>query len=132
MRIASRYWVVLLVLGANLVASPLQAEEAKSAHREVPPPESAEQAWRMIAEDLATLQRYLEKPQLSGVDLYEIHMLTYSTRIAIERLQRDWTAIGELGEALHEASEKGDEAQTRAHAQALMQAIEAVKRSAAR
>lgn len=105
----------------------LAADETRPAHREVSIPATPEAAWAILQRDGALLQRYLQKQSLTGVDLHEIHMLSYSLEVAVHRLRSDWERIANDLEEMHLNSESGNAEKTRAHAEAFLEALARVK-----
>ena len=105
-------------------ATLLAAEEGRTAHREVAVKSTAE-ACAILERDGKVLRQLLRKAQLDGVDLHNIHMLSYSLKEAVHQLRADWEKVANEVEELHENSESGNAEKTRVHGRAFLQELTA-------
>ena len=123
--------LAVLLLGLSLafngIAVQASESEGRTAHREVSIPTSAAEAWDILRKDGAALQRYLKKQTLTPMDLHEVHMLSYSLEVAVQRLRSEWETIANDLEEMHLNSESGNAEQTRKHGQAFLDAVARVK-----
>lgn len=103
--------------------------EPRPAHREVAIPKTTEEAWEMLRRDGEVLRQYLEKKELTPLELYEVHMLTYSLRASVQRLRSDWEQVAQEVEELHEVSEANNSELTRKHGQALLDRVRSLQNS---
>lgn len=89
-----------------LLASPVMAE---GGHFEGKPSETLEQAVANFAEYNVKLEKVLAG-ELDAKALYEIHQLTYTLEVALEKINEELTELAEVLEELHVATEKNDAA----------------------
>lgn len=122
---------VLAICGNFAATSHLYAAETESrpAHREVAIPKTTKEAWQMLRRDGEVLRQYLEKKELTPLELYEVHMLTYSLRASVQRLRSDWEQVAQEVEELHEVSEANNSELTRKHGQALLDRVRSLQNS---
>ncbi len=99
---------------------PALAVAQGTAHREVPEPKSVQEACNLVREESRQLRQLLRKPQLDGVDLHQIHMITYGLRVGVNYLNRRWDALAQELEEFHENAEKGVADETRRQAEAFL------------
>lgn len=104
------YLSAALCLAIGL-AMPVNAERLD--HYEGKSSETLEQALANFSEYNAKLAAIMEKPELTPVDLNEIHQLTYTLENALEKINTDLAELAETLEALHQASETGNVRGTR-------------------
>lgn len=117
-------WIIGALVASVVGTTPVMAAEAgKTVHREVEPPKSTAEACLMLRRDGAELQRLLKKKRLDGVDLHNIHMLSYGLREAVAFLNTRWDQIAEIANELHKVSESGSAEKTQAYGQSFLQQV---------
>lgn len=88
----------------SAMSAPLSADERPD-HYEGKPAETLQQAVSHFSDYNAKLEAILAKDPLSARDLNDIHQLTYTLENALETINREFTALANVLEEVHVASE---------------------------
>lgn len=88
-----------------MFASTVSASDARPAHYKGEASPSWEVAVAHLSEYNERLAVLVNKEQLTGEDLAEVHQLTYTLENALERMEDELEAVAETLEKVHVASE---------------------------
>jgi len=114
---------ILLVAFSLLFCGHLPAEERPD-HSKGKPAPSLEIALGNLKESNTKLAEYLKKDTLTALEMHEIHMLSYTIEVALEKIKQEQTVMAELMEELHLASEKNDAKTVKASGSAFLKKTE--------
>ncbi len=120
---------VLFAAAAGLViglAAPSMADDRVD-HFAGEPAETLDQALANFSEYNTRLEAVLEKETLDFPDMRVIHELTYTLENALEKIREDMAVLAETLEALHLASETGDEDGSRRHGEAYLETARLIR-----
>lgn len=110
---------------AFAVASPAMSSDVAD-HYAPQPSDTLEDAVANFSAYNALLAGVLDKPDLSGNDMEDIHQLTYTLEVALAKLIAESTDLAVQLEIVHQASEGDDAARLRQEAQAYLTIAEKI------
>jgi hypothetical protein len=110
-------FLVTALVTTSLSASVHASDDKRPDHFKGQASETLEQALINLTEYNAKLAAILAKQQLEPIDMAEIHQLTYTLEVALEKLDDEIDTLKDVLEAVHKGSEMMEFEQVRDNGQ---------------
>lgn len=117
-RVKSSLIAVAFGLSTMIAAGSVQASETK--HFRSIPSETLEQAVSNFSEYNSQMAKLLEG-KLDAKAIFEIHEITYTLEVALEKINDELSELAELLEEVHKATERNDAQTTLIKGQAYLE-----------
>lgn len=110
-----RLFTGMLVL--SLSAMSWAGDKQRIDHFKPKASETLQQAVENLSEYNTELANILAKDELSAQDLHNVHQLSYTLEVALEKIHTDLAEVAQVLEEVHVASEQSDAATVKARGQ---------------
>ncbi|TVS00543.1 MAG: hypothetical protein EA406_00405 [Rhodospirillales bacterium] len=99
---------VVLAMGITTAPHYASADDARVDHYKGLPAETLDDAVKNFSEYNRRLEAILDKNELTSDDLDAVHQLSYTLENALEKIREELSALAEILEEVHVASETGE------------------------
>ncbi len=97
------------------------AADEQFQHYEPKPSETLEEAVQNLSEYNKLMTEVLNRSELSGDDMEQIHQLTYTLEVALAKITEEMSGVAATLEEVHLASEERNEAKLRGNAEVYLE-----------
>lgn len=114
----------VLAVTAMFWGATATADNERMEHYEALPAESLEQAISNLKSHNQKLQTILQQSEISAENMVQVHELTYTLEVALQRLQLELSETADVLEEVHLGSETMDYERVREHGARYLQVME--------